>query len=41
MANDKSSGILSAQPLESPSDDGSLKAIRKRKGRCYVALHGC
>lgn len=33
MANDKSSGILSAQPLESPSDDGSLKAIRKRKRR--------
>ncbi|TIA31133.1 MFS general substrate transporter [Aureobasidium pullulans] len=31
MANDKSSGILSAQPLESPSDDGSLKAIRKPK----------
>lgn len=41
MANDKSSGILSAQALESPSDDGSLKAIRKRKRCCYLTRHGC
>lgn len=30
-ANEKSSGILATQSLDSPNDDGASKAIRKRE----------
>jgi hypothetical protein len=41
MPNEKPSDIVSTQPLESPSDDGSLTAIRKRKNCCHLARGFC